>query len=84
MTKCNTRIIAHTQTVPRGFSYAAALPWILAAHKLDVAGPDKLWAQNIASNYSKLKGDPLLQMLPKQLLFSVMVQLANINRHQKY
>ncbi len=83
MSKCNTQIIKHTQTAPRGSSYAAALPWILAAHKLHVAGPQQLWAKNIAASYSKLRGDPLLQMLPKQLLYSVMMQLATTNRQQK-
>ena len=83
MRKCDTQIITHAQTMPRGFSYAAALPWILAAHTLDVAGPDQLWAKNIAASYSRLRGNPLLQMLPKQLLYCVMMQLATINRQQK-
>ncbi|DBA96140.1 hypothetical protein WJX77_001849 [Trebouxia sp. C0004] len=81
--KCDTQIIIHIQIVPRGSSYAAALPWILAAHKLDVAGPDQLWAKNIAASYSKLRGNPLMQTLPKQLLYSVMVQLAKLNRQQE-
>ena len=83
MRTCDTQIISHTQTPPRGSSYAAALPWILAAYQLDVAGPQQLWANNIAASYSKLRGDPLLQKLPKQLLYSVMMQLATINRQQK-
>ncbi len=83
MKKCDTQIITHAQTVPRGSSYAAALPWILAAHQLDVAGPNQLWAKNIAASYSKLRGDPLMQTLPKQLLYSVMMQLATINRQQE-
>lgn len=82
--KCNTQIITHSQTAPKGSSYAAALPWIHAAHTLDVAGPDQLWAENIAASYSKLRGDPLMQTLPKQLIYSVMVQLARINRQQKF
>ncbi len=83
MRKCDTQIITHTQTPPRGSSYAAALPWILAAYQLHVAGPHQLWAKNIAASYSKLIGNPLLQMLPKQLLYSVMMRLATVNRQQK-
>ena len=43
-----------------------------------------LWAKNIAASHSQLRGNALLQTLPKQLLYFVMVQLASIDRQQKF